>query len=115
VEVVMLRVGGVILALAVYIWTVVDTIRTPSAIVRTLPKAVWLLIVILLPLIGTVLWILFGRPRRERRKRRRGQVAPDDDPNFLRQLDQEAWSQRMRRRRGEGDGGSSPDSQPKPA
>lgn len=98
------RVAAVLLGLAVYIWFIVDVVRTPSATVRTLPKFVWLLIVVLIPLIGGVLWWLGGRPRSERRKRRRGPVAPDDDPAFLRQIGDDAWSQKMKRRRDETEG-----------
>ena len=100
----MLRVVGVLLGLAVYIWFIVDVIRTSGATTRTLPKYVWLLIVALIPLIGGVLWLLGGRPRGQGRRRRRGPVAPDDDPAFLRQLGDDAWSERMKRRRGEADG-----------
>lgn len=100
----MLRVVGVLLGLAVYIWFIVDVIRTSGATTRTLPKYVWLLIVVLIPLIGGVLWLLGGRPRGQGRRRRRGPVAPDDDPAFLRQLGDDAWSERMKRRRGEADG-----------
>jgi hypothetical protein len=101
----MLRVIAVLLGLAVYIWFIVDVLRTSRASVRTLPKFVWLLIVILIPLLGGVLWLLGGRPRGQgRQRRRRGPVAPDDDPAFLRQLDADAWSERMKRRRGEADG-----------
>lgn len=100
----MLRVALVLLGLAVYIWFIVDVIRTPGSTVRTLPKFVWLLIVILLPIIGGVLWLLAGRPRSERRgRRKRGPVAPDDDPAFLRQIGDDAWAERMKRRR-ESDG-----------
>jgi hypothetical protein len=99
----MLRVGGVLLALALYIWFIVDVIRTPGVSVRTLPKFVWLLLVILLPLLGGLLWFIAGRPRSPRKgfrsRRSRGPVAPDDDPQFLRQIDQETWSEKMRRRR----------------
>lgn len=103
----MLRVVGVLLGLAVYIWFIVDVLRTSGGSVRTLPKFVWLLIVILIPLLGGVLWLLGGRPRGQGRRRRRGPVAPDDDPAFLRQLDDDAWVQRMKRRRGEPDGQAS--------
>lgn len=103
----MLRVAGVLLLLAVYIWFVIDVIRTPSSTTRTLPKFVWLLIVVLIPLLGGVLWYFGGRPRRERRGKRRGPTAPDDDPNFLRQIGDSAWSQKMKRRRDE-PGGTAP-------
>jgi len=33
--------------------------------------------------------------------RRSGPVAPDDDPRFLRKLDDDVWSKKMKRRRGE--------------
>lgn len=99
----MLKVALALLGLALYIWFLVDVIRTPGRLTRTLPKFVWLLIVILLPLLGGVIWLLFGRPRNPRRGRRRGPVAPDDDPTFLRQIGDDAWSQKMRRRREEGD------------
>ncbi|MEX1209285.1 MAG: PLD nuclease N-terminal domain-containing protein [Candidatus Nanopelagicales bacterium] len=100
----MLRVAGVLLGLAMYIWFVIDVIRTPSSSMRTLPKFVWLLIVVLIPLIGGILWYLGGRPRRERRGKRRGPTAPDDDPTFLRHIGDNAWSQKMKRRRDETDG-----------
>jgi hypothetical protein len=99
----MARVAAVLVGLAVYIWFVVDVVRTPSSTVRTLPKFVWLLIVVLIPLIGGLLWLLGGRPRSERR-RRRGPTAPDDDPAFLRRIGDDAWSQRMKRRRDEPEG-----------
>ncbi len=99
----MLRVVAVLLGLAVYIWFVVDVLRTSGASIRTLPKYVWLLIVVLIPLLGGVLWLLGGRPRGQGRRRKRGPVAPDDNPAFLRQLDDDAWSERMKRRRGEAD------------
>jgi cbb3-type cytochrome oxidase subunit 3 len=100
----MLRVVAALLGLAVYIWFIVDVLRTSSSNVRTLPKFVWLIIVILIPLLGGILWLLAGRPRGQGRRRRRGPVAPDDDPAFLRQLDDDAWVERMKRRRGESDG-----------
>lgn len=104
----MLRVGGVLLGLALYIWFIVDVVRSSGANVRTLPKAVWFLIVVILPLLGGVLWLLAGRPRGDRPRfgrKRTPPVAPDDDPSFLRELDQAAWSERMRRKR---NGGTDP-------
>jgi hypothetical protein len=102
----MLRVAGVLLALALYIWFIVDVLRTPRGDVRVLPKFVWLILVVLIPLLGGLLWFIAGRPRPQRprfgRRRPRGPVAPDDDPNFLRKIDQETWSERMRRRRSGG-------------
>jgi hypothetical protein len=101
----MLRVAAALLGLAVYIWFIVDVLRTSGASVRTLPKFVWLIIVVLIPLLGGLLWLLGGRPRGQgRKRRRRGPVAPDDDPAFLRQIGDDAWAERMKRRRGDLDG-----------
>lgn len=100
----MLRVVGILLLLAVYIWFIIDVIRTPRTQTRSLPKWVWLLIVLLVPIIGGVLWFIWGRMRPapgSRFGRRRGPRAPDDDPNFLKHVDEEAWRRRMRERRGE--------------
>lgn len=101
----MLRVLAVLVLLAAYISFVVDVVRTPGSVVRTLPKAVWLLVVVLVPIIGGLLWTAFGRPR--------GTVAwfgtrriaaPDDDPAFLKALEDEAWRRRMRERHMRDDG-----------
>lgn len=97
----MIRVAGAILAVAFYIYCIIDVLRTPSGTMRLLPKPVWLIVVILLPLLGGVLWLLFGRVwNLPSARRRRGPVAPDDDPTFLKKLGDDAWSRRMRQRRG---------------
>lgn len=99
----MLRVLLVLLVLALWISSVIDVLRTPASAVRALPKWSWLLIVVLIPLLGGLLWVLLGRQRPSpgRRFGRRAPAAPDDDPQFLRRLDEEAWRRRMRERRGE--------------
>ena len=100
----MFRVVMVLLGLAVYIWFIIDVLRSPGTATRVLPKYVWLLIVVLVPILGGLLWLFTGRPKPDRpRRRRRGPVAPDDDPAFLRQLADDAWVEKMRRRRDEGE------------
>ncbi len=99
----MLRVVLVLLAVALYIYFVIDVARTPKSQTRTLPKWLWLVLVLVLPLLGGGLWLLLGRPWPENGGffRKRGPVAPDDDPRFLRKLDDDVWSKKMRKRRGE--------------
>ncbi|MDD2859384.1 MAG: PLD nuclease N-terminal domain-containing protein [Candidatus Nanopelagicales bacterium] len=98
----MIRVAGIIVLLAVYIWCMVDVLRSPRSTVRNLPKGIWLMIVVLVPIIGGAFWIAFGRTSQTRTRRaRRGPVAPDDDPRFLAKLDEEEWRRRMRERRDE--------------
>ena len=98
----MLRVALTLLAVAFYIYCIIDVLRTPAGETRSLPKAVWLVVVILVPILGGALWLLLGRVWRSpgsRFGRRRGPLAPDDDPRFLKQLGDDVWSQRMRERR----------------
>jgi hypothetical protein len=62
--------------------------------VRNLPKFLWVAICLLVPGIGGLLYLVAGRPNgasseTSTSKGRRGQfrtVAPDDDPEFLRNL-----------------------------
>lgn len=100
----MLRVAVILVALALYIYFIIDVIRTPRGQTRTLPKFVWLLIVLLIPIIGGILWMFLGRVWPANGSpfgRKRGPVAPDDDPKFMRKLDDDAWSKKMRKRRGD--------------
>ena len=58
-------VGGGLLGLllvAFWVWAIFDVISTDEAMIRNLPKALWLLLVIILPTVGAVAWIAVGRP-----------------------------------------------------
>ena len=64
-----------------------------------LPKWLWVVIILVVPVVGALAWIMVRRtdgttpPVRDDRTstgpRRSGPVAPDDDPDFLWRLDQE--------------------------
>ncbi|MCW5954031.1 MAG: PLDc N-terminal domain-containing protein, partial [Propionibacteriaceae bacterium] len=54
--------------------------------VRLMPRWLWAVAIILLPGAGAIAWLLFGRPTRTPSKRPRPPRAPDDDPDFLRNL-----------------------------
>jgi hypothetical protein len=77
---------GVVVAVF-YIYSIVDCALIERERVRGLPKAVWILVLIVLPIIGGVLWFLVGRGRKAGAGRR--SLAPDDDPDFLKHLSQE--------------------------
>jgi len=99
------RVITTVLLVAVWIFAIIDCIRSDADEVRGVPKGVWIVVLILLPLIGAVLWFALGRPRISaapaggRPAVRRGPVTgsgpvgPDDDPQFLRNLDQQRRNQ----------------------
>lgn len=99
----MIRFGPVLLLLAVTIFCLIDVATTPSQHVRNLPKWAWLVIIVLFDLLGSVAWLVAGHPwdKTEQRQvpwpatrtsgfpeheRPRRTLAPDDDPEFLRQL-----------------------------
>lgn len=88
----MLALDGTAGLLALLLWLVClfDAIATPSAAVRYLPKLAWVLLVAILPEIGSLLWLTLGRPRRVARRvprsPRTSPPPPDDDPEFLRRL-----------------------------
>jgi len=51
-----------VLLLALWVYCILDVIASDDALVRNLPKGFWLLIVIFLPDIGSLAWLLLGRP-----------------------------------------------------
>jgi hypothetical protein len=93
-----------ILAFGVWIFCIIDVITQPESEIRNLPKLVWLLIVILLADIGSIAWLIAGRPWRTttvaqaRPAPPRPPRAPDDDAEFLAQLRARAEEQRRRAR-----------------
>ncbi|URM92660.1 PLD nuclease N-terminal domain-containing protein [Streptomyces sp. MRC013] len=125
----MLRALMYILPIALTIYAFIDCLNTPEDEVEHLPKVAWVFIILLFWVVGPVVWIAAGRTRRapagdrapgERQRGRRGWVAPDDNPEFLKSLregnaeDQsllEGWEADLRRReeelrrREQGDGG----------
>ena len=66
--------------------------------VRTTPKWAWVLVCLLFPLIGGVLYLLVGRPVAGSRQQTRI-VAPDDDPDFLRKLNEKIRLQKEQEQR----------------
>lgn len=72
---------GVIIAVAFILYALVDAAMSDPARSRGVSKPVWVVIVVVLPVIGAVLWFTIGKGR--------GPVAPparaaDDDPSFSR-------------------------------
>jgi len=49
--------------LVLWVFCVADCILSDEARVRSLPKLLWLLIVLVLPDVGSVLWLVLGRPK----------------------------------------------------
>ncbi|MDY5152947.1 PLDc N-terminal domain-containing protein [Actinobaculum suis] len=98
----MARVLMALFAVTVWVYGIVDCVRTDqSQVPGRLAKSAWIALTVVLPVLGSVLWIalswplkyptgsisLGGQGLRRDRPRRSGQVAPDDDPEFLSRLD----------------------------
>ena len=87
----------------IMVFSIIDIATIDTSRVRHLPKGLWIVIVILLSLVGSILWWGIGRGPVERqqlgryandppaappRAGRPPAKGPDDDPDFLRSLDQ---------------------------
>lgn len=90
-----------IVGLGLMIYSLVESLQTPRHRVRVLPKAAWIAVIILVPIIGAGLWLAFGRVKPPKNNGgtpgRKIPQAPDDDPEFLRQVE----IQRRQKRRAE--------------
>ena len=58
----MLRVAIAVAVLVIYVYGLVDVIRTDRRLTRAFPSRHGSSSIVLLPLIGAVLWFLIGRP-----------------------------------------------------
>jgi hypothetical protein len=108
------------------VYCLIDCVQTPEDKVRNLRKVWWIMLIIVLPLAGSIAWLGAGRPRRSRpsphqhgpamRNLGRGQgrvLGPDDDPEFLARISEQhsvdeeherllsAWEEDLRRREAE--------------
>ena len=76
-----------IITLALMIYSIIDCSRTAENNIRSLPKWAWLVIIIFVPAIGSIAWIIAGRPKGNGRGRRKRKIVPpDDNPDFLGKL-----------------------------
>jgi hypothetical protein len=128
----MLRVLPELVWFGLLVFCLIDCVQTPDGDVRNLPKWGWILLMVLLPLVGSVAWLVAGRPERGAGRPARAPWpatrtagfpeyerpprGPDDDPEFLRGIkraddDHEQvlrqWEEDLRRREEQlkGDGG----------
>ena len=106
----MLIIGGAALIVGLTLYTLLDAVRTPAYEARTLPKWLWVLVTLLFPVVGPLMWLILGRPKAQpaagaprpgfgqRRSTPAPSVSsPDDDEEYLRWL--KAKAERERRSR----------------
>jgi len=83
--------------IAIDIFAIVDLALTDPRRVRALNKFLWVLIILVLPVVGALLWVTLGKDRKDRGGQART-IAPDDDPTFLRNIRRdEEQDERIRR------------------
>jgi hypothetical protein len=49
--------------LALWLYVILEVLTTDSSLCRNLPKPLWAVIVILLPSVGSIAWLIAGRPQ----------------------------------------------------
>lgn len=76
-----LLLGLVVVVVVATIYAVIDCAMLAHDRVRGLPKPAWLVIILVLPVVGVVLWFLIGRGRQAQTRTR--QLPPDDNPEFF--------------------------------
>ncbi|MGC0375696.1 PLD nuclease N-terminal domain-containing protein [Streptomyces sp. SAI-229] len=95
----MLRVLMFLVPLALSVYAFIDCISTKDDDIRHMPKPLWAILVLLFPLVGSISWLIAGKKRHPaggaagsawgRGGGGRQWVAPDDNPEFLKSLDEE--------------------------
>ncbi len=92
----MLRVLMFLVPLALSVYAFIDCISTKDDDIRHMPKPLWAILVLLFPLVGSISWLIAGKKRqpaggsaRSRGGGRQQWVALDDNPDFLKSLDED--------------------------
>ena len=99
-----------VLALALSLYALIDCARTPDEnMPARMPKMLWIILIVMVAVVGPVAWIIVSRVKAAeerggyieptvwsspegtsfRRRERPRPAAPDDDPEFLRRLDED--------------------------
>lgn len=92
-EMVRFVIVGIVVAVAFTLYALVDAAMTDSSRARGLTKPVWVVVIVVLPVIGGILWFTIGRGSASQVKPK----APDDDPRFTgKRISNEALDEHMR-------------------
>ena len=88
---------GALLLIGLVVYSVVDVLSSDEHERIGLPRWAWVVLLLLVPLAGSIVWIVVSRTQRARhqddgqggRVLPSAPVAPDDDPEFLWKLEQQ--------------------------
>lgn len=85
-----------LVVLAVTVYGIVDCAQADDRNRKGIPLWAWIVMMVLLPGVGAIIWLITSRLGTAGSSApRRGPVAPDDDPEFLRELE---WRNRRNQR-----------------
>jgi hypothetical protein len=80
---------GAIFVMGLWIYALLDAIQTDEILVRNLNKMMWLVLIIFIPLVGSLAWIIAGRPLYAgwapggaQGTRPQARLAPEDRPDW---------------------------------
>lgn len=111
----MLYMNGIVgfLVLGLWILCLIDAITTDEGSVRNLGKVMWIVLIVFLPFVGSIAWLLAGRPApardmpykgnygpvvSDRERPRHPSSNPADDEDFQRKVRERAEEQRRKYR-----------------
>lgn len=110
----MVRYAPFLLILALEIFCLIDVVTSDQDRIRNLPKIAWFLLILFFPLVGSLVWLIAGRPRGGRsggrspyertapaypeydRPGRAAGLTPESDEEFLRRVRERAEEQRRK-------------------
>lgn len=90
-----------VLSIALTVFALADCVQTEDEKVRGLPKWAWIVLIVLIPWVGPITWLFVGKDRSRpagQGPRRQGPLAPDEDPDFLRKLDEDIRRERREKK-----------------
>jgi hypothetical protein len=78
----------VVLSFALTLYAFIDCAQKDETQLRNLPKWGWLLVILFISTIGSIAYLVAGRPKGNKGPRgpKRRILPPDDDPDFLRKI-----------------------------
>lgn len=83
------RVILVLVVIGLIVYALVEAWTVDGDRIRLMPRWTWFFAILLVPGVGALAWLVFGRPLDRPGGGGGGQrrpIAPDDDPDFLRRL-----------------------------
>jgi hypothetical protein len=110
------------LQIVLVVLALISCLSAEEGDLRALPRIVWVIVILLFPLVGSIVYFAVGRPVKSTPKREQWRpgdgfseatrpkpvLAPDDDPEFLRSIDRQGkrededllrrWEEDLKRR-----------------